>query len=172
MFEKLNKSDWYVLKTISQDPYKKFHLREISKLTNLSPSSVKTSLDLLKKNDLIIEERLANLRRISANSNNNILKQFKVLTNVEFIEPAIKKLLPANTIVLFGSFAKGENDKDSDIDILIITNKKEKTRLTEIKGFPLQIIYRTPAQWNKMKENDEAFVDEIRRGIVLKGEMP
>lgn len=110
MFEKLNKSDWIVLKTVSQDPYKKFYLREISKSTSLSPSSVKSSLDILQKNDLIIEERLANLRRISANMNNILIKQFKILINVEFIMPLIEKLLPANTIVLFGSYSKGEND--------------------------------------------------------------
>ena len=91
---------------------------------------------------------------------------------MELIEPLVHKMLPATSIILFGSFAKGENTKDSDIDILVITNKKEKIKLGELKKHPLQIIYRTPAQWNKMEKDSKAFVEEIKKGILLKGEMP
>jgi len=38
------------------------------------------------------------------------------------IKNSVKSIDPKATIILFGSFARGENTKDSDIDILILTD--------------------------------------------------
>ena len=171
MFEKLDKTDWKVLNLIVDNPYKKFYLREISKELNISPSSVKKALDRLKELNLTKEEHLANLRIISANIEETLLKQIKKTKNIEMINPLIK-IEPSTSIVLFGSMAKGENDNNSDIDLLVITNKHEPFDLHEYKNHPVQIIKMSPANWKKVKENNPALTKEIKQGILLKGEMP
>jgi len=77
------------------------------------------------------------------------------------------------SVVLFGSFAKGINDEKSDIDILIITNKKKQLSLLDIKGNELQIIQLTPLEWREKVKKDKPFYQEIiTTGIALEGEMP
>ena len=50
-------------------------------------------------------------------------------------------------MVLYGSFAKGENTKKSDIDICVITNKKINYTIHNFKGYDLQITMLSPAKW-------------------------
>jgi len=172
MFEELDKTEWKVLNLIADEPYRKFYLREIAKILKISPSSAKKALDSLKKLNLTKEESIANLRIVSGNIEEKLLKQIKITRNIKFIEPLIKKLEPSTSIILYGSFAKGENDLQSDIDMLVISNKKRGFEIHEYKGYKIQIVKMTPAQWKKTKKENLAFAREVKKGILLKGEMP
>lgn len=169
MFEKLDKLDWKVLKQISEDPYRKFYLRKISKELKISPSSTKKAVDILEKNKLIKTERFGNLRIISGNTDEILFKQFKQINNLEMLKPLVDKLLPAITIGLYGSYAKGENTPESDIDMILITNKKKEVP-NEYKGRTLQIKRFTPAEWDRQKKENPAYVREVTKGITLYGE--
>ncbi len=172
MFEKLDKTDWKVLNLIADEPYRKFYLREIAKILKISPSSAKKALDRLKKLNLTKEENIANLRIVSGNMEERLLKQIKITSNIEFVKPLIKKLEPSISVILYGSFAKGENDQQSDIDLLVVSNKKEDFKIHEYEGYDTQIVKMTPAQWKKTKKENLAFAREVKKGILLKGEMP
>jgi len=172
MFEELDKTDWKVLNLIADEPYRKFYLREIAKILKISPSSAKKALDMLRKLDLTKEEKIANLRIVSGNIEERLLKQIKITRNIEFVELLINKLEPSTSIILYGSFAKGENDQQSDIDLLVISNKKEGFEIYEYKGYKTQIVKMTAAQWKKAKKDNSAFAKEVKKGILLKGEMP
>jgi len=171
MFEKLNNADWKVLDYIVENPYKKLYLREISKNLSISPSSVKKALDILRKNEIIIEENLGNLRIVSGNYEQSLFRYIKIAMNMDKIRALIEKMLPASSIVLYGSYAKGENDEKSDIDVFIISNSK-KPLIDEWVGKRLQIVKMTPAEWDKTKKSNHAYAEEIMRGILLHGEMP
>ena len=43
------------------------------------------------------------------------------------IKAAVKHSEPHATIILYGSYARGDNRKDSDIDLLILLNKDQLT---------------------------------------------
>jgi predicted nucleotidyltransferase len=172
MFEKLDKADWKVLALIADNPYRKFYIREIAKTLLISPSSAKKAADALRDLDLTREEKIGNLRILSGNMEERLLKQIKIARNVDFIKPLLGKLEPSTSIVLYGSFARGENDQQSDIDLLLISNKKGSFALHEYRGFRLQIIKLTPVQWSKVRKYNHAFTEEVKKGIVLKGEIP
>lgn len=38
---------------------------------------------------------------------------------------------PTAKVIVFGSYARGENRKDSDLDLIILLNKKKITRIDE-----------------------------------------
>jgi predicted nucleotidyltransferase len=63
------------------------------------------------------------------------------MTTTEIIDKAkktIKLVMPDATVILYGSFARGEQKPDSDIDILILINKPEVSREDEKKiKYPL-----------------------------------
>ncbi len=44
------------------------------------------------------------------------------------IKDSVKSIDPTATIILYGSFARGDNDQNSDIDLLILLEKKRLTR--------------------------------------------
>ena len=172
MFEELDKTDYKVLNLIADEPYRKFYLREIAKILKISPSSAKKALDRLKKLNLTKEESIANLRIVSGNIEERLLKQIKITRNIEFVKLLINKLEPSTSIILYGSFAKGENDQQSDIDLLVISNKKDGFEIYEYKGYTTQIVKMTAVQWKKAKKENSAFAKEVKKGILLKGEMP
>jgi predicted nucleotidyltransferase len=43
------------------------------------------------------------------------------------IKKTVKSVDPTATVILYGSFARGDNDKDSDIDLLILVDKPRLT---------------------------------------------
>ncbi|TSA33675.1 MAG: nucleotidyltransferase domain-containing protein [Porphyromonadaceae bacterium] len=59
------------------------------------------------------------------------------MTSTEKILVPIKKMVislePGSTVILFGSFARGDNRPDSDIDLLILLDREYLVR-TECKG--------------------------------------
>ena len=44
------------------------------------------------------------------------------------IKDSVKSIDPTATVILYGSFARGDNDQNSDIDLLILLEKESLTR--------------------------------------------
>ncbi len=81
-------------------------------------------------------------------------------------------------IILFGSYARGENNYDSDIDLLIIKESKlpRYKRVLEIRKYlrglkiPLDIIVYTKAEIEKWKNVKSTFVNNVmQEGTVVYG---
>ncbi|MGV8168776.1 MAG: nucleotidyltransferase domain-containing protein [Candidatus Nanoarchaeia archaeon] len=169
MFDKLNNADWKVLSFLLDNPYKEFHLRGVARTLKISASSVKTAVDKLEKLNLVKSKAYANLRMISGNKEEILFKHLKISKNIDFLRPLVEELLPAIAVMLYGSYAKGENDEKSDIDIVVIANRKD-AKLHEYKGKELQVYFFTPADWAKMKKTNQAYAKEVSGGILLHGE--
>ncbi|MBI2135551.1 nucleotidyltransferase domain-containing protein [Candidatus Woesearchaeota archaeon] len=107
-------------------PEKEFTIREISKNIKIPKSTVQKYLSDLK------EKGLADNRNKASNS-----ALFRVKKTNYYIEKIfesglieyLEKILRPSCIILFGSFRKGESDKDSDIDIFVETVEKKKVNL-------------------------------------------
>ncbi len=104
-------------------------------------------------------------------------------------DPAIKKVIldiverlkeryQPEKIILYGSFAYGEPNEDSDIDLLIIKDTGERpidrriavrTIVSDIRGgFPFSPLVVTPAEVNSRLEiGDQFFETLLSRGEVL-----
>jgi uncharacterized protein len=54
------------------------------------------------------------------------------------ITKSVKEIEPDAIVILYGSFARGENQPHSDLDILILLNKSKITREDEVRvKYPL-----------------------------------
>lgn len=90
------------------------------------------------------------------------------------IENTVDKIRPEK-VILFGSYAYGHPDKDSDIDLLFIKN----TRLTGLKRYcsvsnnidhvmPLDILVKTPSEIEtRLAMGDPFYKEIIGKGQVL-----
>lgn len=93
------------------------------------------------------------------------------------IAKAIRELPEELTelILIFGSYAKGTERKESDIDVIIVSSEKEKIELAiaSIKrryGFQLHPIVIQKSEFVKIKsENKELWESLINYGILFKG---
>ena len=167
-----------VLNIFIENPYEKFYLREIAKQIKISPNTANRFLNKLLKENLITEKRQANLRYFRANLNSKTFKQIKITFSINNIEKSnlLKYLQEKNfdSVILFGSIAKGEDDKLSDIDLLIIGNTKTNLFQFEKKlNKEIQSHFFTQEQWEIQKKKNKAFYQEIiSTGITLLGNKP
>ena len=78
-------------------------------------------------------------------------------------------------IILFGSYAYGKPDQDSDVDILVIMPHLGSTREAAIsiknslpRLFPLDLIVRSPEELRLRIAHNDFFIHEILdRGTIL-----
>lgn len=95
----------------------------------------------------------------------------------------LKKLNPYK-IILFGSFAYGRPDRDSDVDLIVVTNEeffpasyqeksdlylKVSNALTDVAGkIPIDLIVYTKSMYRKFVQMGSLFSKEvIQKGVVL-----
>lgn len=152
------------------------YFNEIKELSKLSDSSLTNTLNKLTTSGLLSQEK--------TKSNTFYKIRDKKIFSLRFSEIAVQKFDSLNagikvplrnflknipqeiyTIVLFGSASRKEEQKDSDIDLLIVTSKK--TDLTESKKeaeitskHPISIFQATMGQFT---QNTEDIVVQARK---------
>lgn len=162
-----------------------FHLREIAKRTNLNENSIYRFLKKLEEGDILKSKRQGNLKLFSLKQNNHTylllelfdIERYEQLPNIR--KTAIStylKELPQQPIfaILFGSTARGTYKEDSDIDILLITNRKIDTKKAEyeadaqsaLKISTFQITYNGFLTELKLKE-DKVIQSALKTGYPL-----
>ena len=151
------------------------HIREISKILNISSGGVKKEVDNLKELNILEKEK-----RIKLNKNCSFLEDLRnIFIKTDFITYPIKKTLKnidAEFIFIFGSFARGEFNSKSDVDLMIIgdvksmevykkTREIEKEINREINPIILKIE-------DLKKQKNSGFIKDIfKKGIIMvKGE--
>lgn len=95
------------------------------------------------------------------------------------IRAAAKKIaekIHPEKIILFGSYAYGKPNSDSDVDFLVIMRSKLRPverarRISTIFNpypFPMDILVRTPQEIRKRISMGDFFIQEIiEKGVVL-----
>jgi predicted nucleotidyltransferase len=169
------------LKFFTKNPYEKVYVREFARKLSISPNTANRFLNYFLENNLLQEEKIANLRYFKANLKSQTFRQIKKTINIHEIESTniLDQLNPfCFNLVLFGSCANGTDDSTSDFDFLIISKKKQEIR--EIfskneKKFSKEISLHifTPLEWKEQKNKNKAFYQDIvSTGINLIGQMP
>ena len=168
------------LKFFMENPYQEVYLRQLAKELKLSAFATKKYADILVKESLLKEERKANLRYFRANVSNLFFRHLKIAFSINFLlklgllEFLKEKIPNVSSIILFGSVAKGEDDKSSDVDILVI-GKRVHVDMTafEEKSRRINLHVFSWSEWNRKAKNDMAFYFEvISHYIALFGELP
>jgi predicted nucleotidyltransferase len=172
MFEKEN-----ILKLFFEKPQREFHLREIARIVKISSSTAKKYLDSLEREAIIISRKERHLRIFTANLESRKYKQLKINYNIMKIINSnmldyLDKEMNFPTVVLFGSWAHGENGIHSDIDLFILTNSKKKIDLSKFErrlGAEIQLFILSTKEFNEMKRKNKELVNSIINGITLSG---
>jgi predicted nucleotidyltransferase len=164
---------------------KKIHLRELARITGMQGQSITRYLNELEKESILSAEKQGNLKLYSLKNNNTVrsmlaffdIERFKKLPNIrkDAIASYIKKLQEIPVfIIIFGSTAKETYAEDSDIDLLIVTNRKisakeaekEADAINATKISTFQITYKDFMIELKLKE-DAVIQSAISTGYPI-----
>jgi len=146
----------------------------IAKNLKVSQPAVSKALPLLLKEDLIKAEKDKNSGRLSieVNRENYKVMQMKKIDNLKLIYESgfadfIEKEFAGATIILFGSYSRGEDTIHSDIDIAII-GRKEK--LTNLEKFEIMFERKININfYTSFKEIHKNLKENLFNGIILYG---
>jgi hypothetical protein len=109
------------------------------------------------------------LRRVDIERSEEIFRKID-----RYIDEVVKKLNP-RLVIMFGSFATGDINEGSDVDILVVADFKEafldriKT-LMDINTFkiPVEPVGYTPKEFEEMKKRKNLFITEVlEKGKVM-----
>ncbi|HIH41650.1 TPA: hypothetical protein HA239_04500, partial [Candidatus Woesearchaeota archaeon] len=113
-----------------ENPGKEFYLRQVARLTKTPKTTASGKLKELVKQGIVIRKKDEPYDKYVAATENMLYKVYKKHFLIEKIYSsgliqALAESIYPKAIVLFGSVAKGEYDKESDIDLYIMANEKE-----------------------------------------------
>ena len=157
------------------------YFNEIKELSNLSDSSLTNTLARLTKNNILAQEK--------TKSNTFYKIKDKKLFALKFSEIAINKFnsisagvktplrnflknIPKEiyTIILFGSVSRNEEQKESDIDLLIVAEKKtdlkDNKKDAELTSkHPISLFHSTIPQF--LENKDDIIIQARKTGFPI-----
>jgi len=163
-----------ILEYFLKYPTEKTYLNELAKKLQISPRSVKIYCDLFDKEGIIKREIKGNMHIFATNNDNFRVREMKRAYFINLLaEMNIENIAEeCASIAIYGSYASGNYDEKSDIDILIIGEEQQVKRdiivkIMEIIGKEIQLNVIPIIKWEKMKKDKDHFVKNIIRNHVL-----
>lgn len=116
-----------ILRILFSDPSKEFHLRELSRLSNMALGSIQQEVGRLTKADLLISRRDGNRIYYRANMQHPIFPELRGIalktTGLrEQIADTLAGVPGVELAFVFGSAASGTAGAASDVDLFVIGN--------------------------------------------------
>ena len=157
------------------NPTKDFNMLRLSQILEVSQPAVKKSLPLLEKKKFvrIYQDKESKRYSVTLNRDNEKIFNMKRAKNLELIYSSdlvsyIFNLFPGCTIILFGSYSKGEDTENSDIDLAIIGSSEKKINVSKFEKFlEREIIFNFYKSFGAIKDNN--LKNNLLNGIILSG---
>ena len=188
MMEKynINQTTLKILGLYSNDYSKSLHLREIARETRVDVKAVQLQLKRLEHANILSSIMKGRNKEYRLNINNSIAKYYMIMAetfaSVSYLRRnfLVKKIIDEignkidGTIVLFGSFVKGQATKESDVDLFVIAEKKPNRLFAaeagDLVGRTVSIKSASRKQFVKGLEEKDPLINEIiSNHITLKG---
>ena len=165
------------IKILMRYPDKEFSLSDLAKLAGIAKANIGGVLDKLQKYDYITIEKLSKIWRIRANQTSTNFIGLKIADNISriygsgLIEFLNDHYHNPKTIILFGSYRRGEDISSSDIDIAIESDdaKDYQTHMLKENEFEKLLGRRIQIHLFNRKKVDINVFNNIVNGIVLSG---
>ena len=181
----INQTTLKILGLYSNDYSKPMHVREIARETKADVKTVQLQLRRLEKINVLSSVMKGRNREYRLNIGNLITRHHMVMAetfaSIGYLREnfLIKKVVDEigdrieGVAVLFGSFAKGQATKESDIDIFVIGKKPDADavrRTGDRVGRVISIKTSSRKQFSKGLEDKDPRVSEmVSNHLILKG---
>ncbi|CAJ36689.1 conserved hypothetical protein [Methanocella arvoryzae MRE50] len=138
LFEKY--ADMKILAYFLSRPGRQFYKKEIARALNVSPSTVIKAVDSFHEEGLLLKEIRGREHFYSLNTENCVVPPLKKAYGLAFVLSAKPVALFQEadpgiiSLVLYGSYARGDFDDLSDIDFLAITHSDKLKLIPPLKA--------------------------------------
>ncbi|UCH88724.1 MAG: nucleotidyltransferase domain-containing protein [Thermoplasmata archaeon] len=172
-----------ILRTLFKHPDREFTEREIANIINMSPNTVNLALKNLRKTNVFTYKRIGGTHSYKCNKDSVLFNLFSDIFKKEsqirktLFETLKKDFESIGSCVIYGSYAKGEEEFDSDLDIMVIAKNKKKAEEKANKAADLILkrysivlspIILTPKEF-KLKSKKPFIKEALEHGIVISG---
>jgi len=158
----------------------RFYLNQIYELSEIkSKNNLIKNLNILVGHKILKKEKNKSNTFYSINYNNNLsLSILNLINMVKFQKLPFEKrkaiedvivLSKPNLAILFGSTAKGNFTKQSDIDLLLVYNKKPKIDIKEVTERYGVKINQIILEFKELDERNETIKHILKTGYPLIG---
>ncbi len=167
-----------ILEIFMEEPEKEFHVREIARRLKKSPTTVSKYLKDFEKGGILLSKKRFSHLIYRANTESKLFITKKLSRNIEsilksgLVEFLNEELNHPEALGIFGSFAKGENVKKSDIDLFIITPVKKEINLIKFEkklGHKIDLFTFSRKDIDKIKTENKELLNSILNGVILDG---
>jgi DNA-binding MarR family transcriptional regulator len=163
-----------ILRFLFSNSGRDFNQRRISIKLNVSPTAISNAIKNLNQKGLVQIEKNQESRviQIKLKLNNKRLFQLKRVENLRSLYISglvdyLSEVFSTETIILFGSFSRGEDNYLSDIDIAIIGATERNLKIEKFeKLFGKKIIVQF---FDSFKTIHKELKEGLANGIVLQG---
>lgn len=167
-----------IMSQFFEDPDRRFHIRELSRILKVNHTTIRQHLNRLVKEGILAVEKtnVYSAYKVVISRKYLNLKLFynlEKLDQSEIIE-SLQKHYDFSVIVIFGSYAHALDNKNSDVDICILSNieKEFKTdKYEKVLNRKISIHHFTKSSWETAKNKNPGLINSICNGIVISGEL-
>ena len=173
----LTRTNLEMLSALAEQEYS---LRELAERLKCSPAKIHQAAKIFKRHGLILTERRRNRLFLKPDRKSPLYQRIKALINISRITGSKTYLILRKTgrIGVYGSYAAGTDEKESDVDLLIVTEKKELALRKMIRALEeelekkVNILVLTKEQLASLEKTDREFSVRLRlTTISLNGEI-
>lgn len=159
-----------------------YYVRELSTLTGIDPGNLSRELRGLEEQGILLSRHKGRVKLYSPNRGHALYADLKnILFKTEGIQAALSQLVLSQkgieTALIYGSYAKGNENKESDVDLLVIGKFDRDSftgRLRALESKLNKEINFTSYErdeFNKERKKDGSFLQLVMKEkiILLKG---
>jgi len=169
-----NKQLLSVVKIFLDEPSLELSQIAVCKRAGLARMTVKKWLEFLVEESILAKRSIGPTNIYSLNKENAIVKQLKILNTLLQTRPILLALKEkyALRIFVYGSCARGDDIKDSDLDLLVIGKIDKAKLIPRVKqlegklGKPVRLNVYSIQEWAKSARADAAFYERVERDKI------
>ncbi len=175
MYQKRNK-EIDVIALFTRNYKEEFYLRQISKLAKIPLKTCQNSLTNLEGEKILKSKIEGKNKYFSLNLDNIKTKSYLLQAEIHRLDNFLEKytqfkifLKSFNTnipVIIFGSFAKLKADKNSDLDLLILSKEKQKLPF-HLLPYKIHEINLSEDSFKKALNEKETIIKEIQENHIL-----
>jgi hypothetical protein len=163
-----------VLEFFLTHPSVEIHLNELARNLEIARGSSKSYCDAFVDDGLILESSKGNLRLFRLNRDDFAVREImKAYYLLKLKHLGIENLAEGCTsLAIYGSFARGEVDERSDLDLLVIgeesnVDRDKFLRLQDAFNREVQLTLLPYYKWETMKKEGDRFAESVLMKHVL-----
>jgi len=155
------------------NPKDSFYINQIARLVETSAGNVQRELKKLEESGLLSKEKKGNSTYFKINANSPLFNDFKNIVDKtiglkNILEETLKKTQGIDFAFLFGSYVKGDFGPDSDIDLYVIGDIREKELYQLLKKAEEKIYREINYHLSSRKEFQEKMKESFFHKEILK----